>query len=127
MGDAVIRLGVIFFGILMLLDVLLPKATHYMQITDHSFSSATHKHGARHKLYFNNDLNRSCSVNEEAFKKLKDGDEVVVQNTRMLKRCITIERNGEVVYRFTEWIFLSLLIFVGCIVYGMGWVKFGRD
>ncbi|RYF98798.1 MAG: hypothetical protein EOO07_37660 [Chitinophagaceae bacterium] len=127
MVDAIVRIGFVIFGVLMFSDVFLPKATLYTKITDHTISTASRGRGDRYTLHFDSALNSSCSVDRTAFEKLKDGDEVVVQNTRLLKRCIKIERNGEPAYSFNDWIFLSLLIGAGFTAYGIRWFKFRRN
>lgn len=127
MINAIVRIGFLIFGVLMFSDVLLPKATLYTKITNHTVSSSMRGRGDSYKLYFDSAINGSCTVSRTAFEKLKDGDEVVVQNTRLLKRCIKIERNGDPVYSFNDWIFVGLLVGAGFIAYGMRWLKSKRE
>src|SRR4051812_46797040 len=104
MIDAIVRIGLVIFSILMLSDVLLPKATLYTKIASHTVSSSMRGRGDSYKLHLDSAINGSCTVGRTAFETLKDGDEVVVENTRLLKRCIKIERNGNLVYSFNDWI-----------------------
>lgn len=122
---AMFGIGFVVFGVLFLLDMFLPKVTRSVQITDHTVTSLSRGRGARYKLHFNNELNGSCTVGLEAFEKLKDGDEVVVHDTRLFKSCVRVELNSVPVY--TDWTLKNFLLGIGCIVYGIWWLKFNKD
>lgn len=127
MFDSMVRIGFLIFGVLMLLDIILPRATHSASITSHTTSSARRGHGTNYKLHFNSVRNSNCTVDQASYTKLKDGDEVVLQDTRLLRRCVKIERNGELVYNFAYWFLFGLLIGIVSIIYGLGLVKLRRE
>ena len=118
-----LRLFFLCFGALLAFDALLPTATQTLKIERHSVSSSTKGRGGSYNIEFDNYRVSSCSVGRQNYYALKDGDEVVVKSTCLLKHCIKIEKDGVVVSSKGFWRLLGILFGAGFIAYGIGWIK----
>lgn len=118
-----LRLFFLGFGALLALDALLPTVTQTLKIEAHSVGSSPKSHSKNHYIHFNNYRLDKCSVSQKNYHALKDGDELVVKSTRLLKHCINIEKNGSEVGRKEFWRLLGLVLGAVFISYGVGWFK----
>ena len=118
-----LRLFFLCFGALLAFDSLLPTATQTLKIERHSVSSSTKGRGGSHNIEFDNYRVSSCSVSKKNYYALKDGDELVVKSTRLLKHCVKIEKDGAEVSSKGFWRLLGILFGAGFIAYGIGWFK----
>lgn len=118
-------------GAVIVLETLLPLATADMQVDGHS--SATHtttRDGTRsqdtsYNLQFVGEKPVSCSVGYVAYDKLHDGDTVSVTTTKIFKKCVTIKREGDLVYSMGSWKFFAFI--VGLILIACAFGKVDTD
>lgn len=118
-----LRLFFLGFGILLAFDALLPTSTQTLKIERHSVHSSSKGRGDSYYIEFDNYRVRSCSVGKQKYYALKDGDELAVKSTRLLKHCVKIEKDGVEVSNKGLWRLLGILLGTGFIAYGIGWIK----
>jgi hypothetical protein len=122
-------------GIVLLLDILLPTSTESLQIDQHTSSTeqrpsaGTNARSAdtSYTLHFAGGRVSSCSVGYSAYWKLKDGDTVVVQATKLFKNCIRITRGEEIVQANKYWKLLALIGGGLLVAAAIGWLKTEED
>lgn len=104
--------------------------TQAMHVDGHSshVSARTNNNGVSRDTSYNLKLVDgrvdSCTVGYSAYNKLNDGDAVTVKFSRLLKRCISIDRAGEVVYAEQYWKVFSVIIGAVLIVLAFGKLEF---
>jgi hypothetical protein len=118
-----LRLFFLCFGALLAFDALLPTATQTLKVERHSVHSSSKGRGDSYYIEFDNYRVSSCSVGKQKYHALKDGDELLVKSTRLLKHCVKIEKEGVVVSDKQLWRLLGILLGAGFIAYGVGWFK----
>ncbi len=123
MLNLLLRLFFLCFGALLAFDSLLPSATQTLTIDRHSVSSSPKGRGDNYYIEFDNYRLKSCSVGRQNYYALKDGDEVVVNSTRLLKHCVKIQKDGVVVSGKGFWRLLGILLGTAFVAYGIGWIK----
>jgi hypothetical protein len=118
-------------GVVLLLDIGLPTSLETLQVDQHtssvdrSTSSGIDSRWAdtSYTLHLIGGRVSSCSVGYSTYAKLKDGDTVGVQATKLFKNCIRITRAEEVVEAEKHWKLFALI--GGCILIAaaIGWLK----
>jgi hypothetical protein len=124
-----VRIAMFLFGVLLLLDIGLPT-TVQTTVVDRHFSGATVNTTAHNQvvdtnynLQFSDGRSSSCSVGYSTYNAVKDGDEVSVRTTKVLRRCVDISRNGEFVYEARYWKLGALIGGLIMIAAALGWIE----
>jgi hypothetical protein len=114
--------GVAFFG-----DALLPAKTQSMLIDRHTSFIDNQSADTDYSLSMAGGSVGSCSVGYQSFHDLKDGETVTVKYSALLKRCLEISRNRDVVYYARFWRLISAIFGAVLIGGGIGWLKSNDD
>lgn len=120
-------------GVVFLLDACLPASKSPAQVDRHftTVEQDTTQRGTafdtRYNIEFLGGRVPSCSVGYHTYSTLRDGDQVLVTSTKLLKFCLRIERGAEQVYeskhrRLFQGIFAFLLLAVA-----FGWLRTNDD
>jgi hypothetical protein len=134
---ALLRIAVLVGGIAFLLDAFLPTRVESLKVDLHTSRIIYNHH---HQIWMNNHIGdtkytldfvggrmSSCEVGYAAYSKLHDGDAVEIQETRILKKCIIISKDGEVIESNKFLKYIEILIGCVLIAFGMGWLKADND
>ncbi len=111
------------FGVVLLLDVALPTRTEPLRVDRHTSNNAGARIDTSYALHFVGGQLGSCSVGYAAYTKLKDGDAVVVQSTKLLKNCLRITQDEVVVESNRYWKLFALFGACALILGASGWIK----
>lgn len=101
MLKTVIRILFLGFGLVLLLDALLPDITEHVAISRHysyvgSQGSGRNYHRSdNYVLEFDRGLVKSCGVSPSLYTRLKDGDELDVSGSRFFKTCTRLRQGSE--------------------------------
>ena len=102
--NVILRIAALLFGMAVFFDSVLPLQHETVTVDSHSqfvnedkYRQSTSKNftDIEYSLYFLSSKARSCNVGYDAFRRIKDGDEVDVTYTKLLKRCATVAPTGE--------------------------------
>jgi len=132
-----VRCILFIVGVVVLLDIGLPTRVEQLQVDQHTSQTqndfrATRSGDSRwadtsYKVYLIGGAASSCSVGYASYARLKDGDSVEVQSTRLFKTCIRITREAEVVEASPHWKWYALAIGGLLIALALGWLKGDDD
>jgi len=123
------RIFMFVAGVFILLDTGFPTVTESMQVDRHtsnvqqSSGSTGHLSDTSYNLQFIGGRVGSCSVGYSAYSKARDGDTVVVNSTKLFRKCIRISRDDEVLYVEKYWKLFACIFGFLLIAAAMGWVK----
>ena len=108
-------------------DALLPMRAEFVRVERHERREHTSTHHFRTRtrttyiVHFSGGSVGSCDVGSSAYDTLKDGDDVTVDTTRVLRSCDHITRDGSIVVRSIDrW--LSLLFAALALAVGFGMI-----
>jgi hypothetical protein len=65
----------------------------------------------------------SCSVGYAAYQRLKDGDAIRVQSTRLFRQCVRVTHDEEVVEATRHWRWIAWVLGGVLIALGIGWLR----
>lgn len=130
-----IRCVMFVVGVIVLVDVGLPTSAESLQVDKHTSSTerrATNGSDARwadtsYTLHFVGGKVSSCSVGYAAYGKLKDGDKVDVNATKLFKSCIRIAKGEEVLESDKHWKIFAVVGGLLLIAAAFGWVQRDDD
>ncbi|MGM9482202.1 hypothetical protein ACS5PN_13520 [Roseateles sp. NT4] len=88
------------FGLVLVVDAGLPMRMHQLHVDRHTSSTSNDTRSSgrsdtSYTLHFVGGALSSCDVGYATYTTLKDGDSVEVKATKLFKRCVQIERDGE--------------------------------
>lgn len=130
MINALIRLGVGIFGLVLLLEVFLPTVRENATVDRHSITTRRDHTADRwatetsYTLHFFGSTLGSCDVGLNAYNAMQDGDAVAVRHTRILRHCTSIDRAGSRMYTSQGWRWLYALCGTAALMAALG--VFGR-
>ena len=138
MLSLLIRFAMFVFGLLLLLDAGLPGVTQQMHVDGHTLRETITRSGTmvtnrttsfRVKLL--DGRVDACDVGEAAYDVLHTGDAVTVKTSRVLRNCVSLARDDEVLYTSKYWklfeiLFGIILIAITVSGAGSGW-RFGTS
>jgi hypothetical protein len=123
----IVRLLAFVAAIALTADALLPTRSEFVHVERHERRehSSTHHFRTRTRtnylVHFSGGSIGSCDVGSSGYDTLKDGDDVTVGVTRVLRSCDHVTRDGSIVVRnIDRW--LSLLFAALALAVGLGWV-----
>ncbi len=131
----ILRVAMFLAGFVLLADIVLPTSTQSLQVDQHTIrTDRGSSNGMRHTwtdtsytLHLVGGHLSSCSVGYSAYWRLKDGDAVVVQATRLLKNCIRITRGEELIEADTRWKIFKLISGLLLLAVAAGWINMDED
>src|SRR5450432_544941 len=122
-------------GLVLLAEVGLPTSSQSLQVDQHT-STVSHRSSnginsrwadTSYTLHFVGGRLSSCSVGYSAYGKLKDGDTVEVQATKLFKTCIRITRGDEVVEADNHWKLFEIIGGLLLLAVAIGWINTEND
>jgi len=126
-----LRFAMFIAGVALLLDIGLPTTIESLQVDQHTSRDGDRQHGGfsgrwadtSYTLHFIGGRVSSCGVGYSAYTRLKDGDKVEVQETKLFKNCIRISRGEEVIESDKHWKLFALV--GGCLLIAaaIGWLE----
>ena len=125
------RVAMFIVGVVLLIDIGLPTSTETLSVDRHTSSRERLSNGgwsARwadtdYTLHFIGGRVSSCSVGYSAYGRLKDGDAVDVQATKLFKSCIRIAKGGEIIESDKYWKILAFGVGAVLIAVALGWLR----
>ena len=125
------RFVCLIVGIVLLLDIFLPTRIEPLKVDLHSINVYNAQNNRpinaiadiEFRLHFDGGRLSSCSVGYAAYSRLRDGDSVNIQETKILKRCIGISKDGQIIQSNKYWRLLEMLFGFLLIAVGFGWLK----
>jgi len=69
----------------------------------------------------------SCDVGYATYTALKDGDSVIIRSSNLFKKCISIDRDGELIESNKYWRWFELAGALLLIATAIGWLKSGDE
>jgi hypothetical protein len=125
------RIVLFVVGVALLADIGLPTITENLHVDQHT--SSTERCDLRDRnntcadtsytLHFVGGHPLSCSVGYSAYGKVKDGDSVLVQATRLFKNCIRISRGQELITDDNHWKLFQLIGGLLLLAAAVGWIN----
>ncbi len=123
------RIVLFIIGVVVLADSVLPTNTESLRVDQHT--SSTNGPSRRdstwadtaYQIHLVGGQPASCGVGYSAYERLKDGDAVAVQSTKLFKSCIRISRGEEAIESDSR---VRLFEFVGALILiaaAFGWAK----
>jgi hypothetical protein len=118
-------------GVVLLSDTALPLRDETLRVDQHT-SHVNDGESARrdnrsgdtsYTLHLVGGQVASCSVGYAAYQRLKDGDAIQVQATRLLRQCVHIARDGERVESNRHWRWIAMVIGGVLIALAIGWLR----
>lgn len=131
MWDTLGRFACLILGIVLLLDIFLPTRIEPLKVDLHSTNIYNAQNNrtinviadTEFRLHFVGGRLSSCTVGYAAYSGLRDGDSVDVQETKILKRCIGISKDGQIIQSNKYWRLLEMLFGFLFLAIGLGWLK----
>jgi hypothetical protein len=123
------RLGAFLLAAGLLVDGALPARAdavkvdhHHTRVSgDHHVSNSwTNTTYTDYDVDLSGGLSRSCDVGRTAYDALKDGDDVVVDVTRVTHSCVRLLKDGQVVHDMAGWRLWRLVPAVLLLAYAFG-------
>ena len=124
-------------GVALIADIGLPIRAEQLQVDQHTSRTQTDYRATRggdsrwadtsYKLHLIGGNLSSCSVGFSSYSRLKDGDTVNVQSTKLFKNCIRIARGEEVIESDNHWKLFALIFGSLLIAVAVGWLKGDDD
>jgi hypothetical protein len=124
-------------GVALIADIGLPTRSEQLQVDQHTSRTQTDYRATRggdsrwadtsYKLHLIGGKLSSCSVGFSSYSRLKDGDTVNVQSTKLFKNCIRIARGEEVIESDNHWKLFALIVGSLLIAIAVGWLKGDDD
>ena len=116
-------------GLALAVDAGLPMRTHWLHVDRHTSSTQanTRSSDTSYTLHLVGGNLSSCDVGYATYSALKDGDGVVVQSSKLFKRCISIAREGEILESSKYWRWVELLGGLLLMATAIGWLKSNDD
>ena len=123
--DVITRLAAFLIAILLAIDAFSGERTETLHVDRHT-RTPNWRHDDSYRLHFVGGRVDSCEVGWSAFNALNDGDEVVVDTSRVFKSCDGIRRGDAVITqaRFRKWFFLVPMLIL--LAAALGWIRFDR-
>ena len=123
--DVLTRLAALIIAILLAIDGFSGDRTETLRVDGHT-RVARWRQGDDYRLQFAGGRVQSCAVGWSAFNALNDGDEVVVDTSRVFKSCDGIRRGDEVIAqsRWRRWFLLAPMLIL--LAAALGWIRFDR-
>jgi len=123
--DVLTRLAALIIAILLALDAFSGERSETLRVERHSRSARWHRDDD-YRLHFAGGRVDSCKVDGPAWSALRDGDEVIVESSRVFKRCDGIRRSDEAGARPGVRRWLILLPIALLLAAALGWIQFER-
>ena len=127
----IMRLVAFVAAVALCADALLPTRSEVVRVDRHELSEHTRYHHfhthtrTSYVLHFSGGRIASCSVGSSAYGQVRDGDEVTVAESRVLRSCERITRDGVVVDgSIGRWIALFLAALALAVAFG--WITPNR-
>ena len=124
-------------GIALLLEIALPTRTEQVQVDQHTSQTQTDYRptsggdsrwaDTSYKIHLIGGRLSSCSVGYSTYSKLKDGDAIEVQSTKLFRICTRITRSEEVIDSYGHWKLIALICGCLLIAAAIGWLKTDED
>ena len=123
--DVITRLAALLIAILLAIDAFSGERTETLRVDRHERTTSW-RHDDSYRLHFVGGRVESCEVGWSAFNALNDGDEVVVDTSRVFKSCDGIRRGDEVIAqsRWRRWFLLAPMLIL--LAAALGWIRFDR-
>jgi len=124
--DVLTRLAALIIAILLAIDAFSGERSETVRVERHSRSARWHRDDD-FRLHLAGGRVESCTVGWPAWNALRDGDEVVVDSSRVFKTCDGIRRADEAAPRSNLRGWLMLLPIALLLAAAFGWIEFERD
>lgn len=125
------RCAFFLLGLALLADTALPTRTETLQVDQHTSQLGRDPAGTSadtsYTLHLVGGRVASCSVGHQAYGRVRDGDTVDVQATRLLKTCVRIAQGDEVIEQAPYWKWIGLIGGGLLIAVAVGWLKPDED
>lgn len=135
MLNVLLRLVLFIGGIALLVDAGIPPIRESLLVDLHSIETERESGSGKYPrtetktytLHFRGGRLSTCSVKYSTYVKLKDGDAVDVQFSKLFKHCIRISKDGQMVENYKYWKLISFL--GGCLLIAVafGAIKSDED
>lgn len=102
----IVRVVMIVVGLLAMADAFLPLSTEQAQVARKTLHFSLNPPSIPlnpARIYFEGGSIGSCSFGYAAYGRLAAGDRVTVERTRLLKSCLSVSRDGEVIESSRFW------------------------
>jgi len=123
--DVLTRLAALIIAILLAIDAFSGERSETVRVERHSHSARWHRDDD-YRLHLAAGRVESCAVGWPAWSALRDGDEVVVDTSRVFKTCDGIRRADEAAPRSNLRGWLMLLPIALLLAAAFGWIQFER-
>jgi len=123
--DVLTRLAALIVAALLAIDAFSGGRTETLHVDRHTQFSHW-RQADDYRLYFVGGRVESCGVGWSAFNALRDGDEVVVDTSRVFKSCDGIRRGDEVIVRPSLHKWFVLIPMAILLAAAFGWIRFER-
>jgi hypothetical protein len=123
--DVVTRLAAFIIALLLAIDAFCAVRTETLRVDGHSRVSRWRRDDD-YRLHFVGGRVDSCDVGSSAFNALRDGDEVVVDTSRVFKSCDRIRRGDEVLAHANLRRWFALIPIAVLLAAAFGWIQFER-
>ena len=119
------RVAFFIGGLTCLLDAGLPVVTETMHVDGHANAHQFVRNNAttssEYTLQLIGGRVASVSVGYQAYNSVNDGDTVTVKTSKIFRRCLKIEKDGEEIYSYFHWKIFSVILGVVLIAAALGW------
>jgi hypothetical protein len=128
-----IRCAFFLFGLVLLVDTGLPMRVETLQVDRHSSRvdndrrTASPNADTSYTLHLIGGHVASCSVGYGAYSRLADGDAITVHATRLLRNCVRLEREQEVIEAQTHWKWFTGAAGLVMLAVAVGWLRSDDD
>jgi hypothetical protein len=126
------RLGAFLLAAGLLVDGALPVRASAVKVDHHHTAVSGDRHvsntwtNATYTDYYidlSDGLSRSCEVGKTAWDALKDGDDVVVDTTRITHSCVRLLKDGQIVSDQAGWRLWRLIPAALLLAYAFGFIS----
>jgi len=123
--DVLTRLAAFIIALLLAIDAFSGERTETVRVGGHSHAPRWQRDDD-YRLHFVGGRVDSCDVGWSAFNALRDGDEVIVDTSRVFKSCASIRRGDEVIVRANLHKWFLLIPIAVLLAAAFGWIQFER-
>lgn len=119
-------------GLALIADTGLPARNEQVRVDQHTSHYETDNRGFRsgdthYTLHLIDGVVSKCSVGHALYSRLKDGDRIEVQSTRLFKNCTRIAQGEDVMQDDKYWKYIGLIFGALLIAAAFGWVRSDDD
>lgn len=118
----------LILGVALLADAGLPTRVEPLRVDRHTSYIESNTGGrsagdTSYTLHLTGGVATSCSVGHALYMRLKDGEAVEVQSTRLFKKCIRIAQGDEDLLSDTYWKIFTIVCGALLLALAFGWVR----